>query len=71
MPTTQTPRREKLSHPTGTAAASMAGLDRSNFRRLLMQFSVRPKRSSQVEPLEPVAMIGDADDDGDDALDVA
>jgi two-component system response regulator HydG len=32
-----------------TAAASMAGLDRSNFRRLLKQFAVQPKRDGQAE----------------------
>jgi two-component system response regulator HydG len=30
-----------------TAAANMAGLDRSNFRRLLKQFSVQPRREGQ------------------------
>ncbi|MBL8956586.1 MAG: sigma-54-dependent Fis family transcriptional regulator [Myxococcaceae bacterium] len=59
-----------------TAAANMAGLDRSNFRRLLKQFSVQPKRPGQPEAVEaePEQVAGNDDGDGlgdDDALDVA
>jgi DNA-binding protein Fis len=33
-----------------TAAAALAGLDRSNFRRLLKQYAVLPKRGPVAVP---------------------
>jgi DNA-binding NtrC family response regulator len=36
-----------------TAASSMAGLDRSNFRRLLKQFGVRPAKAGAPEAAAP------------------
>ena len=45
-----------------TAAASMAGLDRSNFRRLLKQFAVAPKRGTEGSPTDAANDAADAQD---------
>ena len=62
--------REVLGRADGNVseAARRAGLDRSNFRRLLKQFAVQPKRSGQAEA---VASMPAEMDDPEDALDVA
>ncbi len=52
-----------------TAAANLAGLDRSNFRRLLKQFSVQPRRPGNVVEALPAAHVDVGVED--DALDVA
>jgi DNA-binding NtrC family response regulator len=48
-----------------TAAASLAGLDRSNFRRLLKQFAVAPRRDGVAGDM-PAELADAMDIDGDD-----
>jgi DNA-binding NtrC family response regulator len=50
-----------------TAAANLAGLDRSNFRRLLKQFAVAPKRDKggPVDPIGAPELTPPEDDDAD------